>query len=347
MSPEAAPAFVRGKPVPDTAQKDAGASARESSGRVSSGTDSRSAAVVATSASADIGGDAVRQPSVVANASGMAQTSLNAPFAAASNGSSSALGANSAAVATFESAGQQADQPATAESLLFEQGAAEVAAAVSALRPLPPLARTGLAAGSSVAMLLSTRLKDLEADRSAVHAQLEDLHAKYGGALAALARHVDGVQKSVNAVRNMTFGIKYSLTVDDLVDALTLARGSQAALEARLEAETLLGARAIAALEARVAAAARSSEVSAVACGICALLSLASIVIGMCPKHDARERARGSVATPHPAVVMPSAAAAATPTEEAKKPSAATAPAEAAPAVPPRSQMLPAASSQA
>ena len=73
---------------------------------------------------------------------------------------------------------------------------------------------------SNVFVALTSRLKDLEVDRVVTHTHISETN----DALLALARQIDTLQKSVVALRNQSFGVRHSATVDELVDSIISTR---------------------------------------------------------------------------------------------------------------------------
>ena len=70
---------------------------------------------------------------------------------------------------------------------------------------------------SNVFVALTSRLKDLEVDRVITNAHISETN----DALLALARQIETIQKSLIALRNQSFGVRHSRTVDELVDSIT------------------------------------------------------------------------------------------------------------------------------
>jgi uncharacterized coiled-coil protein SlyX len=103
---------------------------------------------------------------------------------------------------------------------------------------------------------LTSRLKDLEVDRAITHTHISETN----DALLALARQIDTIQKSLIALRNQSFGVRHSATVDELVDSIVSTRDEVHSSEERHNSDVSYLRKQVDLLEARLRDAEQKAE---------------------------------------------------------------------------------------
>jgi hypothetical protein len=109
---------------------------------------------------------------------------------------------------------------------------------------------------SNVFVALTSRLKDLEVDRAITHTHISETN----DALLALARQIDTIQKSLIALRNQSFGVRHSATVDELVDSIVSTRDEVHSSEERHNSDVSYLRKQVDLLEARLRDAEQKAE---------------------------------------------------------------------------------------